>query len=400
MFYIDNAIVGQWEGNQPWTKVSFPVSAGDHNFRWIYDKDTYVSSGSDCAWLDYIELPTALMTTANAGIDAEICDGENYSCSGSATNYVSIEWSTAGTGYFDNSSLLHAVYTPGSDDITNGSVVLTLTVNGADETMTDDMTLTIAQQPIVVTGITANVCSGDDFIADNVTAENYSSLNWITSGDGTFDDPSALQTVYTPGNADLSSGQVLLTLTADGNGGCDAVSENLTLSITASPEVMLGDDVSLCSDLTLVLDAGNPGATYLWSTGATSQTIVAESGGVFGDMTFWVDVTDNNDCVGYDEIIINFEDCSGFGESIFESGFSIYPNPSNGNFVLEFGKTGVGKVDILVTNSLGELVYKQLSTVASEGSNTRIDLSEQSKGIYLIKVRSDNQIITKKIVIK
>lgn len=31
---------------------------GTHTFGWTYEKDWYGSGGSDCAWLDYIVLPT------------------------------------------------------------------------------------------------------------------------------------------------------------------------------------------------------------------------------------------------------------------------------------------------------------------------------------------------------
>lgn len=53
----------------------------------------------------------------------------------------------------------------------------------------------------------------------------------------------------------------------------------------AQPVVNLGDDASVCVGTTL--DAGNAGATYIWSTGDTSQTIFADTSG-----TYWVDVAD------------------------------------------------------------------------------------------------------------
>ena len=57
-------------------------------------------------------------------------------------------------------------------------------------------------------------------------------------------------------------------------------------SVLAQPVVNLGSDTVLCGS-SLVLDAGNPGATYLWSTGEVSQSISADSSGIF-----WVQVTD------------------------------------------------------------------------------------------------------------
>lgn len=56
-FYIDGNEKGKWSGTVGWTEVSFPVTAGSHTFKWEYKKDYSTSSGSDCAWIDYITFP-------------------------------------------------------------------------------------------------------------------------------------------------------------------------------------------------------------------------------------------------------------------------------------------------------------------------------------------------------
>ncbi len=56
-FYIDDVLNGQWAGNLGWTKESVMVAPGTHTFRWVFQKDLYVSAGSDCAWIDFIEFP-------------------------------------------------------------------------------------------------------------------------------------------------------------------------------------------------------------------------------------------------------------------------------------------------------------------------------------------------------
>lgn len=55
-----------------------------------------------------------------------------------------------------------------------------------------------------------------------------------------------------------------------------------------APQVNLGGTVAFCQGNTLVLDAGNPNANHLWSTGATTQQISVTTGG-----TYWVKVTNN-----------------------------------------------------------------------------------------------------------
>ena len=58
-FTIDTDLQGDWSGEVPWGQVSFALSAGVHELYWAYNKDAYVSSGSDCAWLDNIVFPPA-----------------------------------------------------------------------------------------------------------------------------------------------------------------------------------------------------------------------------------------------------------------------------------------------------------------------------------------------------
>jgi|GEM_PF-435669 len=56
-FVIDDDEQGRWDAEVEWSQEVYTVSAGTHTFKWIYYKDYSVSSGSDCAWIDYIVLP-------------------------------------------------------------------------------------------------------------------------------------------------------------------------------------------------------------------------------------------------------------------------------------------------------------------------------------------------------
>ncbi|HIG31887.1 MAG TPA: T9SS type A sorting domain-containing protein [Flavobacteriales bacterium] len=57
-FYIDGNKQGEWSGiDNAWSFVSFPVTVGNHDLQWEYDKDGSTIDGQDCAWLDYIVFP-------------------------------------------------------------------------------------------------------------------------------------------------------------------------------------------------------------------------------------------------------------------------------------------------------------------------------------------------------
>ena len=81
-------------------------------------------------------------------------------------------------------------------------------------------------------GNDATVCYGYTFTPDS-NASNYSSLNWTTSGGGTFNSPSLPSPEYLPSSADLSSGSVVLTLTAQ-NTSCitpQTIQSSITIAV-------------------------------------------------------------------------------------------------------------------------------------------------------------------------
>ena len=87
--------------------------------------------------------------SVSAGDDLNVCDDEVVQMTGaSASNYVSLYWSSNGDGSFVNTSSLNPTYYPGSNDISNGNVILTLiAVNSNNEQVQDAMIVNISQSP-------------------------------------------------------------------------------------------------------------------------------------------------------------------------------------------------------------------------------------------------------------
>ena len=78
--------------------------------------------------------------------------------------------------------------------------------------------VTVFDQAQVFAGNPITSCSGIPVKLNEATAKNVRTLLWSTSGDGTFDDSTALQASYIPGQADLHSGEIFLTVYAEGLG--------------------------------------------------------------------------------------------------------------------------------------------------------------------------------------
>ncbi|MCD4772538.1 MAG: T9SS type A sorting domain-containing protein [Bacteroidales bacterium] len=138
-FYIDDNLKDRWSGtSEGWQREAYAVEEGTHNFKWEYVKDAYVTGGADCAWLDYIILPSIYTLTVYAGVDSIICEGDNHLCSAEATDYVSLEWTTSGSGIFSDITILDPIYTPSENDILSGSVSLILEATNAESNTVED----------------------------------------------------------------------------------------------------------------------------------------------------------------------------------------------------------------------------------------------------------------------
>jgi hypothetical protein len=58
IFSIDGVEIERWNyGILDWHFNSYPVSSGDHTFKWSFEKDEMESAGEDCVWIDYITFP-------------------------------------------------------------------------------------------------------------------------------------------------------------------------------------------------------------------------------------------------------------------------------------------------------------------------------------------------------
>ncbi len=188
----------------------------------------------------------------NAGSDLKSCGQAPVLISGSsASNYQSLLWTTSGSGSFDDQTILHPTYFPGSSDVESGSVVLTLHASSAEPCSPDSgmVLLTIMKPVYLNTGPDTSVCQDVPFQLSKTIAMNYSTVTWSSTGDGTFNDPNSINPVYTPGNGDVLRGKALLIVTAAGVDPCPAEVDTLILTIIRKPAVSPGPDGFICQGM-------------------------------------------------------------------------------------------------------------------------------------------------------
>ena len=80
--------------------------------------------------------------------------------------------------------------------------------------------------------------------------------------------------------------------------GCDSII-TINLTVNTIPALDLGSDTVYCQGPSILLDAGNSGAAFLWNDGSTGQQLEVNTTGIYS-----VTVTNANNCAASDSINI------------------------------------------------------------------------------------------------
>ncbi|WP_167604839.1 PKD-like domain-containing protein [Maribellus sediminis] len=194
----------------------------------------------------------------------------------------SAAWSiTSGGG-----ALSSTAYTPTPDAITyipaadfNGTVTLTLTTNALGDCTPVSANRTIIVNPVatVNAGLNDTICANGVVTLSGSVGGSATSGNWSTNGDGDFDDATDLFATYTPGSTDSINGTVTLTLSTDDPiGPCDAVSDDVLITITPVATVEAGEPDTLCqsaSPVAFLLSGASVGGSALTAAWSSSSGI-------------------------------------------------------------------------------------------------------------------------------
>jgi hypothetical protein len=218
---------------------------------------------------DTINLIGGPAFTAQLGANRDLCIGGNITLTPAITGATtpSCVWSTGATTMAIN------VSTAGTYSMiaTNESGCMSF----------DTITVTLLQiNPVVNLGPNQTICTSSPSTLDAGNAG--STYLWSTGA-----------TTQTIAAANAGSYSVIVNTPT----GC-TLYDTVTIANLPGVTVSLGANKEVCPGTTTTLDAGNAGLTYLWSTGATTQTITAATG------TYTVSVTNASGCVGVDTIVV------------------------------------------------------------------------------------------------
>jgi hypothetical protein len=193
---------------------------------------------------------------------------DTSSCGGTVT----LDAGNAGANYlWNNATTLQQL----NATVSGTYSVLVTNTNGCKAS--DTVVVTINSNPVVALGADTTQCSGTVSLNAGNAGATY-----------TWNNAATTQTI-------VASASGVYAVEVTNSNGCKG-SDTIVVTINALPTVNLGADKTQCGG-SVNLDAGNTGASFLWSTGASSQNVSASSTGVYS-----VKVTDANGCTKGDTV--------------------------------------------------------------------------------------------------
>ncbi|MCW3105181.1 MAG: hypothetical protein JWO09_3621 [Bacteroidetes bacterium] len=375
--------------------ASFSGLSGPRTFR-FYGWNAEATTGTfsiDNVTINGTAVANPLLTAGFTGTNVCFGDTTDFTDMTTGPNPVmSYAWSfgDGGTSTQQNPSYMYAA--PGDYEVT--LVVIDNMLN------TDTYTDSVHVYTLPVAGFSVmDMCSGSYMFNDMSTVSNGIVNTWTWN----FGDPASgtnnVATVQNPSHTFSSSGNFTVTEIVVSNHGCI---DTFMLNMNNYPlNAMLSDTVM--NDTVNFTGSVNGGSgPYLYSFdfgdgSPASSSPMATATHIYanGTYTACLTVTDVNGCTS--------TTCDTFTAVALTTGISkntntitvhISPNPSaDGVFTLN--TANVSKASISVYNIIGK---KIMSREMTDGEQT-IDLSAEANGSYFLTIKTEKEVITKKIII-
>lgn len=219
------------------------ISRTDTSTVWVYPPATtqYIVSAvksNGCPTKDTIKVTVLTSPAVHLGSDTAICYGDTLLLD-VGSGFTSWRWSTGASSQYIQAAQAATYF------------VKATTANGCSSN--DTLTiLAVKPLPVFSLGNDTALCQGQVLAYNfNLTGAIY---QWSTSS--------------MAGSQSLTqAGTYWLRVTQQGCSSADSV----TVAYNPVPVVNLGSDLVLCPGEKKLLDAGNPGASYVWNDGSTAQ---------------------------------------------------------------------------------------------------------------------------------
>ncbi len=302
-------------------------------------------------------------------------------CSTMCNSNVSYLWSTGAT----TSSI--TVADPG---------IYTVTVKDCEGCEAFDTVEVLTGNPLSVNiGEDQQICAGQELI---LTAE--------VDDNGGCSTPDEVTYLWSNGETTKSitvspEEDTEYTVMINGCGSCGGATDKVLVSISSEFSIDLGEDLTTCYGLPVVLTSPIDADTYLWSTGETTKSITVTV--LFPD-SYVLEVSKDG-CVATDEIEIFIFPCEG-RESSESKTVDVYPTviESTGNLSLNMKSKNNQEIRVSIHDlsgaTVGPVIVKDMPQGDKTISISLTQFSKLSSGMYIMKITGETGIITQRLIIQ
>ena len=332
-----------------------------------------VTNSSNCSDSAEVVVSSQAVPVISILGDTEACEGESVELTADPDSSIyAYVWDANGVNLYQSSI----------DASVSGTYSVTATQTYTDVSCsgTAEVTVTIHPLPVVDLGGDDSMCDGETL---TLNAGLFDTFEW--------NDGSTMQSLDV-----VDAGTYSVTV-ADNNGcmGEDEVNISLIeLAIAEFSYAVNNMEVSFTNE-SINADAAN--TLWVFGDGNTSSDLnPVHTYAQYGSYT--VTLYTGNQC-GNDSVSYTF-DLIGIDDIERQGIVSIFPNPSNGQFNVLLNYQAKDDAQLSIYNILGKAIYQKQITKNSNSVSIEIDLSNEAKGVYFIKLENNDLNYTKKIVIE
>jgi gliding motility-associated-like protein len=387
--------------NGSFTYTSNPGFVGTDTIIVSICNNSSLTSGCVDDVITIVKTPEVIL---NAGDDASICSVRGYKLSeASASNYSTLNWSTSGTGTFENQGTVNATYVPSQADLSADNVVLTLTAESQEGCgkVSDSMKLYFDQVIQVNAGSDQKICANEIVQITHATAKNYQRLSWTTNGKGSLSNATTLFPSYSPAAGEI--GQIRFVLTANNVGPCESytVSDTCYVAYVQTLDVEMMEPETISYNTKAMLSAtgleGSGQFIYQWAPSSlvvNANSSITETVPLANSTTFTVTVTDvNTGCSIVGEVLITVEKSVDKVITLYNG---LSPNGDGVNDIWWIdGIENFPDNKVLIFNRWGDLIVElhnyDNSNIVWAGKNKQGKQVPDGTYYYVLTIHSENK---------
>jgi len=187
-----------------------------------------------------------------------------------------------------------------------------------------------------------------------------------------------------------------------GSAGCSDIKFPITFGIITDTAVAAFTHVVDPNGADVDFDGSSSlGHTWTWDfgDGGVGSGQMATHTYANGTYTACLVVTDTI-CGSSDSICTTVNANVGIDEGLIGETLTLYPNPNDGIFRIDFEIEGLKDIEIRITDVTGRLIFTKDVGKASGAYREDIDISNNAKGMYILQIKSDDVIVSRRVTIQ